>query len=215
MALQFPIDLEQKVKLAPAVGGRGYPYQLSAKDLMKDFKFAALEVDETPVGTLRLEHLITGETRMVKLSGTLTGGDGSSANHPFKITVSGGTYRIGKGSITDGANGDAIDLTGIIETDLSASAGYVVISAQVDSALVITSWNVSVVTSDDAKEVLMTTVAPVEQEEIRLLIGRLDASGDAFDVTQMLFTSVRISYGLLNGVAVKVFDAAPTHQTVY
>jgi hypothetical protein len=34
---KLPIDFEQKVKMPPPVGGRGYPYQLSAKDLMDNF----------------------------------------------------------------------------------------------------------------------------------------------------------------------------------
>ena len=38
MAGKLPHDFEQKVRMAPAVGGKGYPYQLSAKDLMDNFR---------------------------------------------------------------------------------------------------------------------------------------------------------------------------------
>lgn len=36
---KLPIDFEQKVKIPPKVGGAGYPYQISAKDLMEDFNY--------------------------------------------------------------------------------------------------------------------------------------------------------------------------------
>jgi hypothetical protein len=45
--MNLPVDFEQKVKLPPAVNGRSYPYQISARDLMQDFRYAALQVDET------------------------------------------------------------------------------------------------------------------------------------------------------------------------
>ena len=38
MADKLPHDFEQKVRMAPAVGGKGYPYQLSAKHLMDNFR---------------------------------------------------------------------------------------------------------------------------------------------------------------------------------
>ena len=48
MARKLPVDFEQKVKSPPPVGGRGYPYQLSAKDLMTNFRFLS---DIIPEGT--------------------------------------------------------------------------------------------------------------------------------------------------------------------
>jgi hypothetical protein len=43
--MKFPIDFEQKAALPPAPNGTGYPYKLSAKDLMANFNFAAAQVD--------------------------------------------------------------------------------------------------------------------------------------------------------------------------
>jgi hypothetical protein len=43
--MKFPIDFEQKVKEPPRIDGRLYPYQISAKHLMDNFRFAALQVD--------------------------------------------------------------------------------------------------------------------------------------------------------------------------
>ena len=43
--MKFPIDFEQKVKAPPQIDGRSYPYQISAKHLMDNFRYAALQVD--------------------------------------------------------------------------------------------------------------------------------------------------------------------------
>lgn len=42
--MSLPVDFEAKVKAAPGVS-RGYPTQLSAADLMRNFVHAALEAD--------------------------------------------------------------------------------------------------------------------------------------------------------------------------
>lgn len=39
MADKLPVDFEKKVKQPPPVDGKGYPYQLSAKDLMANFNY--------------------------------------------------------------------------------------------------------------------------------------------------------------------------------
>ena len=39
MAENLPVDFEEKVRLPAAVGGAGYPYRISARDLMLNFKF--------------------------------------------------------------------------------------------------------------------------------------------------------------------------------
>jgi hypothetical protein len=41
----LPVDFEAKIKSPPSAGGGGYPVQLSAGDLMKNFVFAALDAD--------------------------------------------------------------------------------------------------------------------------------------------------------------------------
>ena len=46
--MNLPVDFSAKIKTAPTNGG-GYPIQLSASDLMKNFVFAALEVDPSLV----------------------------------------------------------------------------------------------------------------------------------------------------------------------
>lgn len=39
---KFPVDFDKKVKEAPSANGTGYPYRISASDLMADFTYAAL-----------------------------------------------------------------------------------------------------------------------------------------------------------------------------
>ena len=45
----LPVDFEAKAKQAKQASGGGYPVQLSAADLMRNFVHAALEVDESLV----------------------------------------------------------------------------------------------------------------------------------------------------------------------
>lgn len=45
MSAILPVDFEAKVKTASQSSGGGYPYQISAQDLMKNFVFATLEID--------------------------------------------------------------------------------------------------------------------------------------------------------------------------
>jgi len=55
--ITFPVDFENKVKSAKTASGTGYPTQISAADLMKDFAMAALDADDSLVETVRIgEH---------------------------------------------------------------------------------------------------------------------------------------------------------------
>jgi hypothetical protein len=54
--MKFPIDFEQKVKEPARIDGRQYPYQISAKHLMDNFRFAALQVDDDPSGDIFLSE---------------------------------------------------------------------------------------------------------------------------------------------------------------
>ena len=39
MARKLPVDFEQKVKQPPNANGTGYPYRISARDLMDNYKY--------------------------------------------------------------------------------------------------------------------------------------------------------------------------------
>lgn len=42
----LPVDFEEKVRLPAAVGGAGYPYRISARDLMLNFRFLMNQMPE-------------------------------------------------------------------------------------------------------------------------------------------------------------------------
>jgi hypothetical protein len=44
--LKLPVNFEEKAKLPPAANATGYPYRISASDLMKNFTYAALDAHE-------------------------------------------------------------------------------------------------------------------------------------------------------------------------
>lgn len=45
MSTNLPVDFEALAKVGGTSSQGGYPYQLSSKDLMKNFVFASLQVD--------------------------------------------------------------------------------------------------------------------------------------------------------------------------
>ena len=73
----LPVDFSEKAKIPPAVGGAGYPYRISAKDLMQDLVYAAIDVDTTAhsSGLSLTESKTTGQGghagRKISLTGTL------------------------------------------------------------------------------------------------------------------------------------------------
>jgi len=96
--MNLPVDFEQKVKLPPQVNGRSYPYQISAKDLMQDFRYAALQVDGSEVGGLQLVETIEGDgTRTVKLDGEIV----AAFRHPFKVKYDGFSQYYCEGYVGD------------------------------------------------------------------------------------------------------------------
>ena len=154
----------------------------------------------------------------------------TSATIPFKLTtsISEGTmyWSVAQtnSSVMDGTNGDAIDLgpsgadwaSGAIKFNVETSISttkYIVLKAAVDTDLVITDWTLAAVDAADAVEVGDDGGTSPVQEEIRLLIGKvtIDTSPDPDTITasQAVFSAQRITHGLLNGMAVKVFESAP------
>lgn len=54
--IELPVDFEERVRRPPVVGGAGYPYRISAKDLMDNFR--ALAEAEGSVGGDTQELLV-------------------------------------------------------------------------------------------------------------------------------------------------------------
>ena len=80
----LPIDFEAKIKAPRSANGGGYPVQLSAADLMKNFVYAALDADASLIEQ--------------------TTGQGGHPQRKLKIppVPSGGTYVLGavEGALT-------------------------------------------------------------------------------------------------------------------
>lgn len=49
--MDFPVDFTEKIKLPAQGGGTGYPYRISANDLMQNFHFAALDAEKGWIGS--------------------------------------------------------------------------------------------------------------------------------------------------------------------
>jgi hypothetical protein len=69
-----PIDFSEKAKIPPAIGGAGYPYRISAKDLMANFVHSALEVDTN------------AHSSGLQLAETKTTGQGGNAGRKISLT---------------------------------------------------------------------------------------------------------------------------------
>jgi hypothetical protein len=70
--LKLPVDFSEKVKLPAEANGAGYPYRISASDLMKNFEYAALDVDESWME--QGSGTYTSQTRKLKLPALLDEG---------------------------------------------------------------------------------------------------------------------------------------------
>ena len=132
----LPVDFEKKVRESVSPDGTGYPYQISARDLMQDFVFAALEASkETHSSGLKLEEETDygqggHQKRIIKIGGSLTSGsngvwgtlnfmlgDGTDvASITFENgLVTGMTAAGGRGTISGGGiEADPYNLTVII-----------------------------------------------------------------------------------------------------
>lgn len=71
MSENLPVDFEEKVRLPAAVGGAGYPYRISARDLMLNFRFL---MNQMPKGINKNEMIVfNGEKWIVLAAPSSTG----------------------------------------------------------------------------------------------------------------------------------------------
>lgn len=63
----FPTDFRQKVAMPPAINGNGYPYKLSAEDLMRNFEYAALDVETEQAGPITLQITTVNGVRKISI----------------------------------------------------------------------------------------------------------------------------------------------------
>jgi hypothetical protein len=65
--MTFPTDFREKVAMPPAINGNGYPYKLSAEDLMQNFIFAALDVESQQTGPITLQIKTDNGVRKISI----------------------------------------------------------------------------------------------------------------------------------------------------
>ena len=148
--------------------------------------------------------IIVSEGKKIGILGFTMGKGGSAA---FTLSVVSTTkFSVGAGSITDGTNGAVAFSIGSAGEEKSGS-GFVVISADVDASLECSNWALEV-SGSAPQEVVMTESV---QTKVNLLIGKVGNVKGGLEVAQAISSSQRVTHGLMNGVAVRVFESAPTH----
>lgn len=190
--MNLPVDFEQKVKLPPQVNGRSYPYQISAKDLMQDFRYAALQVDKTEVNGLQLVETIAGDgTRTVKLDGQV-----ETINHPFQVTydATADNYAVASG------NCGGIEIAAATVTAAVPEFLYAKIERNTTSRVVI------------AATLEQGSTIPTSTEEFQYIaIAFLDGA----DTIQHRFEDIRLTEFLISDAGelklVSVFDTTNTY----
>jgi len=133
---------------------------------------------------------------------------------PFRLSVSnkkaGAEWEVSAvfSTVTDGTNGDMFDLSNVEfdkKKDITTTQ-LIMLKAFVNEDLSVQSWEL--VATLDEREVVMVDS---KQTEALLLIGKVFFDKGSAIAIQCIFTAQRLTHGLLNGVAVRVFDSAPVH----
>jgi hypothetical protein len=70
--LKLPVNFEEKAKLPPAANGAGYPYRISALDLMKNFTYAALDAHEDWIEEVGVSQYPGRKLKLPQLPGSGT-----------------------------------------------------------------------------------------------------------------------------------------------
>jgi hypothetical protein len=70
--MDFPVDFTEKAQLPASAGGSGYPFKISANDLMRNFHYAALDAGD---GWIESKKDSLWEGRKLKLPTVPSGGD--------------------------------------------------------------------------------------------------------------------------------------------
>lgn len=69
--IDLPIKFDQLAKMPGGAGGTGYPYRISARDLMANFEYAALDADDSWIESTGTS---SGQGRKLKLPALPGGG---------------------------------------------------------------------------------------------------------------------------------------------
>ena len=123
-----------------------------------------------------------------------------------------------RSTITDGTNGDAIDLTlaGFDTPETITATKYIVLEADV-LELAATDWTFSAVDVGDIEEVGMSDVADEipEQNKLRLLIGKITFTDGVASVKQIETRPQILVIGSINGSPAKVLNPFQVHHSEF
>ena len=133
-----------------------------------------------------------------------------------------------RSTITDGTNGDAIDLTlaGFDTPETIDETKFIVLEADVDIEAdvdeeddeeAVSNWKFSAVDAEDIEEVGMTDVVDEipKQNKLRLLIGKITFTDDVASVEQIETRPQILDYGFLNGILVKILNPFQVHHSEF
>lgn len=193
--MKLPVDFEQKVKMPPQINGKSVPYQISARDLMQNYRYAALQVDKKEVNGLRLvETVAVDGTRTVKLDGEIVAG--STINHPFQVTydATANNYAVASGDC------GGIEIAAATVTAAVPEFLYAKIERNTTSRVVI------------AATLEQGSTIPTSTEEFQYIaIAFLDGA----DTIQHRFEDIRLTEFLISDAGelklVSVFDTTNTY----
>lgn len=145
------------------------------------------------------------------------GVDGEDYTGPFALRIRDGQFyvRSAGSTITDGTNGSSVNITPILDVEQAlAGTVWVAIQADVDESLVLTNWAViTATTAAGVDEVGLDVTDPAApfQNKLRLYIGKITSALGSFTIYQACRSAQRVTHGLYNGLAVKVFEPCSIH----
>ena len=129
-----------------------------------------------------------------------------------------------RSTITDGTNGDAIDLTlaGFDTPETIDETKFIVLEADVDEEAdvgeeVVSNWTFSAVDAEDIEEVGMSDVVDEipKQNKLRLQIGKITFTDEVASVEQIETRPQILDSGFLNGTLVKILNPFQVHHSEF
>lgn len=162
--MDFPVDFEKKVRLPAQAGNGGYPYRISARDLMLNFRFAALEVGESEVDGIELVEDRSDSKRRLRITGS------AAKSLPFSVSVTAaGLVSVRPGFYQIGATGEWIDVDP--PSDQDGSHVYAIIDMTGDD--LDATLTIEIRGSAYDESVVLSETAPYPATQARVLLATI------------------------------------------
>ena len=158
-----------------------------------------------------------GNERLPTVEIRRAGGSAPAVIRPFKLSVAlvddEYQWKVSSqiSSITDGTNGDAIDLTlaGLDASTPISATKHIVLEADV-TAGVVSGWTLVANDAANAKEIGTDAGPPITQNKVRLRIGKVVFDMDDVATAEQYVESCQILTDMfLNGMIAKGFESHP------